>query len=126
MIFEDGQKYSESVVWNRTEHRKRQKTRILAEGEKDGADFITRIFGNIFGKAALEDRKPFGLQRMSDESMNELYPATTTEFADPVPTDDPEMALFRPLLAKTRLAALPLRLAASFLHMFHYSTFRQG
>ncbi len=72
-------------------------------------DLITRIFGGIFGKGALEDRKPFGMQRMSEESMHELYPATTTEFAEPVPTDDPEMALFRPLLAKTRLEALPLR-----------------
>lgn len=41
--------------------------------------------------------------------MNELYPATTTEFADPISTDDEEMTLFRPLLARTRLEALPLR-----------------
>ena len=74
------------------------------------------MVGKIFGKAALEDRKPFGMQRMSEESMQELYPATTTEFAEAVAGDSPDMALFRPLLAKTRLEKKGLR---SFLHHFH-------
>ena len=89
---------------------KRRKVSVSAEDDHGGdTDLITRIFKGIFGKKALEERKPFGMQRMSEESMHELYPATTTEFADPVSTDDAEMSLFRPLLAKTRLAASPLR-----------------
>lgn len=83
------------------------------ENEDTGPDVITKIFGAIFGKGALEERKPMGMQRMSEESMHELYPATTTEFADPVSTDDKEMALFRGLLAKTRIASLPLRYGQS-------------
>ena len=70
---------------------------------------MTKIFGGIFGKGALEDRKPFGMQRMEDEDMYELYPATTEEFAEPLGSDDPVMATFRPLLARTRLEKVPLR-----------------
>lgn len=84
--------------------------RLRAERD-DGPDFVTRVFGGIFGKAALEDRKPFGMQRMSEKSMQELYPATTTEFAAAVAGDSREVALFRPLLAKTRLEKKSLRLA---------------
>jgi len=83
----------------------------LRAGPDDRPDLITRMVGKIFGKAALEDRKPFGMQRMSEESMQELYPATTTEFAGAVEGDSPEVALFRPLLAKTRLEKKGLRLA---------------
>jgi len=81
----------------------------LRAGPDDRPDLITRMVGKIFGKAALEDRKPFGMQRMSEESMQELYPATTTEFAGAVEGDSPEVALFRPLLAKTRLEKKGLR-----------------
>jgi hypothetical protein len=40
-----------------------------------------------------------------------MYPATTTEFADPVDGDDDDTRAFRPLLARTRLQRLPLRCA---------------
>lgn len=93
----------------KTRGKRRKIIRAGREGSDGNEDFITKIFGGIFGKGALEDRKPFGMQRMSEESMHELYPATTTEFADPVPSDAAEVALFRPLLAKTRLQTLPLR-----------------
>lgn len=46
---------------------------------------------------------------MSEEALMEQYPATTTEFADPVKSDSPEVALFRPLLAQTRLQKVPMR-----------------
>lgn len=49
------------------------------------------------------------MKRMSEEALVEQYPATTTEFADPVPGDSADVALFRPLLAKTRLETVPLR-----------------
>lgn len=58
---------------------------------------------------ALEDPEPAGMKRMSEEALAEQYPATTTEFAKPVAGDSPEVALFRPLLAKTRLESVPLR-----------------
>ena len=49
------------------------------------------------------------MKRMSDEAYNEQSVATTTEFADPVDGDTEEVAVIRPLLARTRLEKLPLR-----------------
>lgn len=49
------------------------------------------------------------MKRMSDSALLEQYPATLTEFAAPVNSDDETMAIFRPLLAQTRLQKLPLR-----------------
>lgn len=72
-------------------------------------DFIERAFGALFGSKALGASEPFGMKRMSDEAYNEQSLANTTEFADPVEGDTDEVALFRPLLAKTRLERLPLR-----------------
>eukprot|EP00884_Botryococcus_braunii_P005326 jgi/Botrbrau1/14795/Bobra.105_1s0008.2 len=74
-------------------------------------DLIEKLVGAIFGKKALEDPEPGGMKRMSEEALAEQYPATTTEFADPLEGDSPEVATFRPLLAKTRLQFTPLRLA---------------
>ncbi len=79
--------------------------------EGDSPDFIERMVGAVFGKKALQAAEPFGMKRMSDEAYNEQSVATTTEFAVPVPGDSPEVALFRPLLAKTRLETKPLRCA---------------
>ena len=53
------------------------------------------------------------MKRMSEEAMLEQYPATTTEFAKAVDSDDSTVQAFRPLLAQTRLEKLPLRLAYS-------------
>ena len=91
-------------------HVKQRQLRLVAwaaDGEQP--DLIERIFGGLFGKQALEDRSPGGMQRLSEEALLEQYPATLTEFADPVGSDDKEMASFRPLLAQTRLQTLPLR-----------------
>lgn len=49
------------------------------------------------------------MKRMAQEEMDELYPATTTEFAEPVEGDDATVSQFRPLLAKTRLERRKLR-----------------
>ena len=77
---------------------------LRAKSKPDSSpDIITRLFGAVFGQQALEDKIPFGLKRMEDQDMYELYPATTTDFAEPVEGDDESVALFRPLLAKTRL-----------------------
>jgi hypothetical protein len=63
----------------------------------------------LAGSQALEDPEPAGMKRMSEEALAEQYPATTTEFADPVEGDTPDVAAFRPLLARTRLESRPLR-----------------
>lgn len=55
------------------------------------------------------------MKRMSDEAYAEQSVATTTEFAAPLEGDSPEVALFRPLLARTRLERAPLRCAHVFL-----------
>eukprot|EP01026_Neomeris_dumetosa_P055281 TRINITY_DN5015_c0_g2_i1.p2 TRINITY_DN5015_c0_g2~~TRINITY_DN5015_c0_g2_i1.p2 ORF type:complete len:316 (-),score=40.55 TRINITY_DN5015_c0_g2_i1:517-1431(-) len=83
------------------------------QSEDNGAvkrDLVEKLFGMVFGDKSLEDKEPLGMKRMSDEALNEQYPATTTEFAEPVESDSEEMALFRPLLAKTQLEEKELRL----------------
>lgn len=94
--------------------RKPQKLKsVCASNDEDQPDLIERIFGRLFGVKALEERSPGGMKRMSEEALLEQYPATLTEFAEPVSGDDDIMASFRPLLAQTRLQKLPLRLAYS-------------
>eukprot|EP00951_Prasinocladus_malaysianus_P023963 scaffold205402_cov20-Prasinocladus_malaysianus.AAC.1 len=50
---------------------------------------------------------------MAADDFPEMYPATTTEFADPVEGDSEEVAAFRPLLARTQLEEKPLKLIYS-------------
>uniref|UniRef100_A0A061R4X3 TLDc domain-containing protein n=1 Tax=Tetraselmis sp. GSL018 TaxID=582737 RepID=A0A061R4X3_9CHLO len=83
------------------------------DAEEQKPDFIERMVSGIFGKKALENREPMGMKRMSYEDFPEMYPATTTEFAGPVESDDEEMALIRPLLARTQLEHKPLLLCYS-------------
>lgn len=45
------------------------------------------------------------------EALQEQYPATTTEWAEPLLGDGSEVAALRPMLACTQLERLPLRLA---------------
>ena len=82
---------------------------VCRVSSENGPDFVERIFGRLFGDKALEARSPGGMKRMSEEALLEQYPATVTEFADPVSSDDQCMAAFRPLLAQTRLQKRPLR-----------------
>lgn len=72
------------------------------------AGFI-RLFGSLFGRKALEDNEPFGLKRLTVDTSPEMYPATLTEFAEPVEGDDSEVAIFRSLLARTQLEKVKLR-----------------
>ena len=65
--------------------------------------------GLLFGKAVLESREPFGMKRLSAEDAPEMFPATLDEWAGPVKGDSPDVAIIRPLLAGTRVRALPLR-----------------
>ena len=63
-------------------------------------DPVEKIFGFFFGK---KEAEPLGLKRFGRERFPEQYPATTTEWADPVASDDKEMAMLRPLLKNTNL-----------------------
>ena len=51
--------------------------------------------------------------RITSEKFPEQYPATKTEWADPVASDDKEMAIVRPLLKKTNLESRGLKLTYS-------------
>lgn len=93
----------------RSKSRRTVHLQIRASSEPNQPDLIERVFGRLFGNKALEERSPGGMKRMSDEALLEQYPATTTEFAEPLTSDDQTMAAFRPLLAQTRLQKLPLR-----------------
>ena len=44
-----------------------------------------------------------GMKRFGSERFPEQYPATTTEWANPVSTDTKDMALFHPLRKNTIL-----------------------
>jgi hypothetical protein len=55
-------------------------------------------------------REPFGLKRFDRDRFPELYQATLDEFAEPVQGDTEEIALFRPLLARTQLEKRSLQL----------------
>lgn len=90
----------------------RQRQRLAAK-QRDEADLdpIERMVGKLFGRKALEDPTPGGLARLSDEAAKELYPAVTDSWADPQPSDTPDVAVLRPLLKQTQLESVPLRLA---------------
>jgi hypothetical protein len=45
---------------------------------------VDRLFSLFFGA---KEAKPLGFDRISVEKSPEVYPATTTKFADPVPGD---------------------------------------
>ncbi|CDF39345.1 unnamed protein product [Chondrus crispus] len=77
------------------------------ESNKGEMDIVERVYTAIFGAKQAE---PFGLKRFDRDRFPELYPATLDEFADPVPADTPEMALFRPLLARTQLQTREIQL----------------
>ena len=92
---------------------RRPALRVAAQpGRKEEEpDLIERLVGQLFGRAALETDSPFGMKRMSAEDFPEMYPACVDEWAAPLAGDAAEVAVRRPLLAKTQLEASALRLA---------------
>lgn len=76
-------------------------------GYVDNEDPIEKIFGVFFGK---KEAEPMGMKRFGQERFPEQYPAVLDEWADPVESDDREMALLRPLLKNTNLETRGLRL----------------
>lgn len=75
--------------------------------KKEEKDLLERIFTLFFGE---KEAEPFGLKRFDRDRFPELYPAVLDEFADPNPSDTPDMTLFRPLLARTQLQRRDLQL----------------
>lgn len=92
-----------------TEEDARAKDRISkAKSEvMDEPDIGEKLFGFFFG--APEEGEVAGLARTGGAP--DTYPATKTEFAEPVAGDSAEVALVRPMLKNTNLEFLPLRLA---------------
>jgi hypothetical protein len=70
-------------------------------------DIAEKIFGFFFGA---KEEEPMGMKRFGRERFPEQYPATTTEWAEPVDSDNKDVALLRPLLKNTNLETRGLEL----------------
>lgn len=81
-----------------------------ATPDDDAPDLVTRLFGGLFGKAALEDAAPAGMKRLSGAALAEQYPATNEE-APPRAGDAADIVPLRRLLKNTRLEDADLELA---------------
>lgn len=86
---------------------KEEEEESFQDGAYDADDPIEKIFGFFFGK---REEAPMGMSRFGPDRFPEQYPATKTEWAEPVASDDKEMALVRPLLKNTNLESRKLKL----------------
>lgn len=84
------------------------------ETEAQANDFsddpVDKIFSVFFGK---KEAEPMGMKRFGQERFPEQYPAVLDQWADPVASDDQEMALLRPMLKNTNLESRGLKLTYS-------------
>ena len=81
------------------------------ENENDFSDDpIDKIFSVFFGK---KEAEPMGMKRFGRERFPEQYPAVIDEWAEPVATDDKDMAILRPMLKNTNLEFRGLKLTYS-------------
>lgn len=78
--------------------------------EEEPQDMVENIFSFFFGKP---EEEPMGLKRFGQERFPEQYPAAVNEWADPVSSDDKDMATVRPLLKNTNLETRGLKLSFS-------------
>ncbi|CAN0027311.1 unnamed protein product, partial [Heterosigma akashiwo] len=78
----------------------------MNQGQED-QDPVEKLFSFFFGQ---KEEEPLGLKRFNKETFPDQFPATKTEFADPVPGDSKDMAVFRPLLKQTELESRKLKL----------------
>eukprot|EP00741_Cyanophora_paradoxa_P014932 tig00020830_g14406.t1 len=79
-----------------------------AAGEEEEGGVVNKLFSVFFGKP---QAAPSGLKRFDRDRFPEQFPATLDEFAVPVDGDNEQVALFRPLLARTQLEKRRLRCA---------------
>jgi len=91
--------------------RSHRRAHVLVRAQEE-TDLVTRVVGKIFGQQVLEDKAPFGMKRMDWSQVKDLEVVMDREAA-PVASDDPYMALLRPMLAGTSLEEEPLRCAYS-------------
>jgi len=87
-----------------------QATTTTPEEEEDYYDEddpIEKIFNVFFGK---KEKAPMGMARFGQSKFPEQYPATLDTWADPVETDDKEMAILRQFLKNTNLETRGLKL----------------
>lgn len=75
--------------------------------EQFSDDPVDKIFNFFFGA---KEETPMGMARFGPDRFPEQYPATKTEWADPVSTDDTEMKKIRPFLKNTNLETRGLQL----------------
>eukprot|EP00546_Thalassionema_frauenfeldii_P021706 CAMPEP_0178905080 /NCGR_PEP_ID=MMETSP0786-20121207/6061_1 /TAXON_ID=186022 /ORGANISM="Thalassionema frauenfeldii, Strain CCMP 1798" /LENGTH=281 /DNA_ID=CAMNT_0020576617 /DNA_START=227 /DNA_END=1072 /DNA_ORIENTATION=- len=96
--------------FNKPEERKAEEDteeEEFTDGSYDAEDPVEKVFGFFFGK---REEEPMGMKRFGRERFPEQYPATTTEWAEPVASDDTQMAKIRPLLKNTNLEDRGLKL----------------
>jgi len=75
--------------------------------QKQEQDIVEKVFGFFFGQ---KEEEPLGLKRFNKETFPDQFPATLTEFAEPVAGDSKEVAIFRPYLKQTELESRNLKL----------------
>lgn len=73
----------------------------------DADDPVEKLFSVFFGK---KEEKPAGLSRFGPDRFPEQYPAVKDVWAEPLESDDTEMAKIRPFLKNTNLETRGLKL----------------
>eukprot|EP00550_Attheya_septentrionalis_P003992 CAMPEP_0198290620 /NCGR_PEP_ID=MMETSP1449-20131203/8415_1 /TAXON_ID=420275 /ORGANISM="Attheya septentrionalis, Strain CCMP2084" /LENGTH=323 /DNA_ID=CAMNT_0043989143 /DNA_START=82 /DNA_END=1053 /DNA_ORIENTATION=+ len=73
----------------------------------DDADPVEKMFSFFFGK---REEAPMGMPRFGPDRFPEQYPATLDEWAEPLTSDDKEMAVLRPFLKNTNIENRGLQL----------------
>ena len=86
--------------------RERRARPCLAAAELDP---IERAVGWLFGRNAVDNRRPIRMARIEGSALDQQYEANTEMQAEPVPGDSDDVARIRPLLAQTVLEKEPLR-----------------
>jgi hypothetical protein len=103
-----GESKKKQTLATTDEEDERAKQRIAAQqAQGDEKDVGEKLFSFFFGDP--QEGEVAGLARTGGAP--DTYPATKTEFADPVEGDSAEVKLLRPMLKNTNLEYLPLRLA---------------
>ena len=83
---------------------------IEASSNDFSDDPVDKIFSVFFGK---KEDEPMGMKRFGREKFPEQYPAVIDEWAEPLATDDKDMAVLRPMLKNTNLETRSLKLTYS-------------
>jgi len=85
-------KTSNTAAPQEVEQEEPPQTAATTDGAYDADDPVEKIFSFFFGE---REAAPMGMKRMTKDQFPERYPATKTEWADPVSSDDAEMASIR-------------------------------